>query len=212
MNACAKRLLQSLDNVAEVVVTLLALMERVSGACKGPVPELVLRLLSSCRDLNFYWLRGMGDSLLREPEHSELAGDGQFDPARQFLLPAFLKLAGDPTNFSQAPYRTNDNGLGLITTNAVARWLTGHYEEDGGYLAGDVSVSDVVEAGAELRDRLELKKKSLRVVDALTILAGGRDTEPPAAIVITETGHCHEVPLGIITASDTPALTKALGV
>lgn len=127
-------------------------------------------------------------------------------------LSDFLSLVGDPCNFSQAPFRRDSGELGLLTTNAVARWLAKQYETDQGYLAEDVSVSWVADSASEPGDRLVLRSRALRVVDALNCFAGTSETLPPAAIVVTHSGKDHEKPLGIITASDIPALAKCLGV
>lgn len=124
-------------------------------------------------------------------------------------LPRFLAMVGFPANFSQAPYRRANGELGLITTNAVARWLAMQYQGDG-YIAEDVTIEQVVGVGAELKDRVLLKRKSYKVVDALAAFAGDRTVEPPAAIVITDSGLGHETPLGIVTPSDIPGMAKIL--
>lgn len=124
-------------------------------------------------------------------------------------LPRFLDMVGVPANFSQSPYRSANGELGLITTNAVARWLAMQYQGDG-YLADDVTIEQVVEVGAESKDRVLLRSKSFRVVDALAAFAGDRGVEPPAAIVITDSGLGREKPTGIVTPSDIPAMIKVL--
>lgn len=127
-------------------------------------------------------------------------------------LSAFLELVGDPHNYSQTPFRRDKGDLGLITTNIVARWLAGNYEVSQGYIAEDVSVSSVVDAGAEPRDALLIKGKKMRVVDALNIFAGDSKSVPPVAILITDSGKAHETPLGIVTPSDIPAMARIVGI
>jgi len=124
-------------------------------------------------------------------------------------LPSFLEMVGVPANVCQSPYRRPNGDIGLITTNAVARWLAMQYEGDG-FIAGDVSIELVVEVGAEFKDRVLLKNRSLKIVDALGAFSADRGEEPPAAIVITENGRGAEKPLGIITPSDIPAMAKIL--
>lgn len=127
-------------------------------------------------------------------------------------LSVFLELVGDPYNYSQAPYWRDNGDLGLITTNAVGRWLTNQYEASQGYLADDVSVSNVADSGSEPRDTLIIGGKNMRVVDALNIFAGNSRTVPPVAILVTDSGKEHEKPLGIVTPSDIPAMARILGV
>lgn len=123
----------------------------------------------------------------------------------------FLDIVGAPNNFSQSPYWQANGELGLITTNAVARWLAMQHAGDG-FISGDVSIDQVVAAGAESRDRVLVKNRTLRVVDALLLFSGDRKNEPPSAILMTETGSPREKPLGLITPSDIPAMTTLLGV
>lgn len=123
----------------------------------------------------------------------------------------FLNIVGAPYNFSQSPYRQTCGELGLITTNAVARWLAMQHQGDG-FISGDVSIDQVVAAGAEFRDRVAIKNRTLKVVDALRLFSGDQENEPPSAILMTETGSGREKPLGLITPSDIPAMTNLLGV
>lgn len=126
-------------------------------------------------------------------------------------LSKFLTMLGAPYNFSQSPYRRHNGELGLITTNAVARWLAMQHQGDG-YLSDDVAIDQVVAVGAEFRDRVLVKSRKLKIVDALTLFSGDRDSEPPSAVVMTETGTTSEKPLALITPSDIPAMTKLLAV
>ncbi|MCQ1954125.1 hypothetical protein [Arthrobacter sp. zg-Y238] len=127
-------------------------------------------------------------------------------------LSVFLGLVGDPHNYSQTPFWRENGDLGLITTNAVARWLANQYEVSQGYLADDVSVSDVSDSASEPRDAVLIKGKNMRVADALKIFAGDSQTAPPVAILITDSGKTHEKPLGIVTPSDIPAMARILGI
>lgn len=127
-------------------------------------------------------------------------------------LSDFLILVGDPHNFSQVPFRRESGGLGLLTTNAVARWLARQYEDGQGYLADDVSVSGVAESSSEIGDRLIVRSRTLRVVDALNTFAGTSQALPPAAIVVTHSGKQYEKPIGIVTTFDIPLLATVVGI
>ena len=121
----------------------------------------------------------------------------------------FLELVQPPDDFSQAPVRL-DGQLALITTNAVARWVSSHYEQtEGGGVLPQADLMEVLRF-AEAGDRIEVRSRHLKVVQALHLFAGEK-AEPPAAIVITQSGLPSETPLGLCTKADVPALFRALG-
>lgn len=127
-------------------------------------------------------------------------------------LSSFLRLIAAPYHYSQAPVVQPDGSYSLITTNAVSRWLATQFTNGVGYLAEDPSIAVVVETGTESRDRLLLKSRHYRVVDALRELSGKGKVEPPAAVLITETGRAGEEALGIVTSFDIPAMVRELGI
>lgn len=122
----------------------------------------------------------------------------------------FLALAGEPTNFSQAPVRNHGGKLLLITTNAVARWVAETYVPGVGVALDEACVGNFAKF-AEEGDRLILKQRDLRAVEAARIF-GGSLGNPPAAIVLTENGKDSETPLGMCVQSDVAALRQSLGV
>ena len=122
----------------------------------------------------------------------------------------FLALAGEPTNFSQAPFRDVSGKLRLITTNSVARWVAEEYTPGIGVVLDNARVRDFTRF-AEDGDRLVLKPRDLRAVEAARIF-GGSAGNPPAAIVLTEHGKDSETPLGMCVQADVAALLRSLGV
>jgi hypothetical protein len=122
----------------------------------------------------------------------------------------FLKLAGEPTNYSQAPVRDENGRLRLITTNSVARWVAEKYTPGDGVLLDGAQVRDFTRF-AEDGDRLVLKARDLRAVEAARIF-GGSVGNPPAAIILTENGKNSETPLGMCVQADVAALLRTLGV
>lgn len=121
---------------------------------------------------------------------------------------AFFELLHEH-GYSQAPVRLASGGLGLITTNALARWLAAEFRANDG-IAEAATVGDVLRLG-ERRDRAVLRERGLRAAEAVRILAGELG-HPPAAIILTEHGRAEESPLAICTLADLPALLLALGV
>jgi predicted transcriptional regulator len=107
----------------------------------------------------------------------------------------FLNVVRPPSFFSQAPVRTEDESIGLVTTNAVARWIAEAWEPSQGAVLGDADISEVL-CSSEVGDRVEIRDRNLRVVDAWRLFAGEAG-EPPAAILLTQTGSQAQRPLGL---------------
>lgn len=122
----------------------------------------------------------------------------------------FLAQVSPPQNFSQSPFRDASGELKLITTNAVARWVAQNYEGESGILAGPSTIGEVY-GSSEFEDRLEIRAKSLKCVEAVRAFSGEVGV-PPAAILITEPRGSEQVPIGMCTRADLPALYKSLGV
>lgn len=135
---------------------------------------------------------------LRPPRVMELHTD----------LSEFLAEVAAPLDFSQSPVRTEDGGLRLVTTNAVARWIASSYQPGDGALLDRATVGDIL-AYAEAGDQLVCMASTLKAVRAIRLFAG-EDGEIPAAIVITESGAAAEQPVGICVRSDIGDLYRAL--
>lgn len=114
-------------------------------------------------------------------------------------------------NFSQSPVRLDNGELSLVTTNAVARWVASGYEADEGVALGHVKTHDVLKFTEE-EDRLVVRPKSLRVVEAARLFSGAVMQPTPAAIVLTEDGKHEHKPIGICVRADVARLLTALGV
>ncbi|MBC9942953.1 hypothetical protein ICL81_00225 [Leucobacter sp. cx-328] len=120
----------------------------------------------------------------------------------------FLDLVRD-YNFSQAPVRMSDGALALITTNAVARWLSSEYKAFSGAAVEHASLGEVIKF-SEAEDEILVRSREMTVVQAWRIFAGLENNTPPHALVITHSGKMSETPLALVVRSDLPALLKAL--
>lgn len=164
------------------------------------------------REETVQWIEDQVDIIENPPKVIALGSQQPTTLGSNDRLSVFLELVAAPHNYSQSPFRRENGDLGLITTNIVARWLASQYEVSQGYLADDVSVSIVVDVGAEDRDDVLIKGRNMRVAEALNIFAGDSRNIPPAAIIITDSGRAHEKPLRIVTASDIPDMARMLGI
>lgn len=122
----------------------------------------------------------------------------------------FFGEISEPNNFSQSPFRRNDGSYGLITTNSVARWVAANYERNNGILA-EPTLIGAVALFAEFEDRLEVRSKNLKAVDAIRIFSG-QGGVPPAAILMTEKIGTEERPVGLCVRANLPELYNAIGV
>ena len=122
----------------------------------------------------------------------------------------FLEEAKPPKDFSQSPFRTSNGDFGVITTNAVARWLAAVYVPRDGLIVEPAHVGNVATYGEE-QDRVLVKPRTLKVTDAIMYFSGVSHV-PPVAILLTESGRHSESPLGICVRADLPDFYRSLGV
>lgn len=122
----------------------------------------------------------------------------------------FLDVVKPPHYFSQAPVMTADGQIELVTTNSVARWMAESWETSQGVVLSESSIR-VILAHSEPGDRVEIRAKDLKVVEAWRIFSGEAG-DPPAAILITNSGRRTEKPLGLCVRADLPAMLKTLKV
>jgi hypothetical protein len=112
-----------------------------------------------------------------------------------------------PKDFSQAPYVDEAGFYKLITSNAVARWAASSYEVKSGALIESARIVDV--AGySEDGDKLACKRHDLTAQSAIEILTDPSGI-PPAAILLTDTGHENGKAMGLVVKADLPSLFKA---
>ena len=112
-------------------------------------------------------------------------------------------------DFSQLPVYDDGTYSGLLTTNAVARWLANQLISNDGY-AETASVAEVIKF-AEQHECALLVPRTIPVNEALHLLAhGGKGGKPVTALIVTQNGKTNETPLAVVVAEDVAALSAAL--
>jgi len=112
-------------------------------------------------------------------------------------------------SFSQIPIYENQAFKGLLTTEAVARWLGVCVAEDL-FSLRETRIDRVLEY-AEEEDNCCFITKNATLFQALHIFEGcQKDGRRLEAILITENGRAHESLLGMITVWDLPAIYDEL--
>jgi predicted transcriptional regulator len=112
-------------------------------------------------------------------------------------------------DYSQLPVYGETGCVGILTTNAIARWLAHQLTINKG-LAEEEPVSQVL-CFAEPHERALLVRRSITASQAIDRLShGGEAGIPVTALIITDNGKNAEKPLAVIVADDLPALTAAL--
>lgn len=112
-------------------------------------------------------------------------------------------------SFSQIPIYENQQFRGLLTTNAVARWLGACVAEDV-FSLHETLIGSVL-AHVEEENNYCFVTKNATLFQALHIFEGyHRDVGRLEAILITENGRATESLLGMITVWDLPAIYEEL--
>lgn len=105
--------------------------------------------------------------------------------------------------YSRYPVYDGKSFVGLLTTNGLARWFASHV--NGGTLDHNlqtVSITEVLKSDHRKEAVAFVTKKALiDDVEAMFI-----DRHPLEAVIITEHGRTHEMPLGLIGPADIAAL------
>jgi hypothetical protein len=114
-------------------------------------------------------------------------------------------------DYSQVPVYDGARYIGILTTNAIARWLAHQLTLNQGLAEGEPV--DRILAFAEPHERAKLVDRSITAAEAIAQLThGGEGGTPLTALIVTETGKATEQPLRVITSSDLPTLSGALGI
>ena len=118
-------------------------------------------------------------------------------------------------NFSQVPVLDQDDQvIGLLTTNTIARWVGGNIErdEDGGeLLLTDTTTVAHIQEYAERTDNYTFLSRGATLFEAAEEFRIEPDDYGPIdAVLITQNGRPGESLLGIITMADLPAIHRKL--
>ncbi|MEU1745799.1 CBS domain-containing protein [Micromonospora arida] len=113
--------------------------------------------------------------------------------------------------FSQLPVYDSDGYAGVLTTNAIARWLADQLTRNTG-IAEEEPVSHVLRF-AEPGENAVLVPRAITVVEAIERLSSGRQAgQLSTALIITENGRRTDKPLRLVAPYDLPLLTAALAI
>lgn len=114
-------------------------------------------------------------------------------------------------SYSQFPVRDQGQFVGLLTTNAIARWLAHQMDLHGG-MAESEPVGEVLKH-AEPDEQAVLLGRDSWVVEALELLSPPDPSVPGCtAIVVTHNGRPTDKTLGLITHADIPdCVRRTLG-
>lgn len=122
-------------------------------------------------------------------------------------LPALLRVMAS-RDISQVPVYGSDTSVRLLTTNAIARWVAAHIDQEGMVLIDAGTTADAL-AYTEPHESIRLER---RTVPAAKVLEALTREEPPGAVVLTENGRANEAVLGILSPMDVPRLVQELTV
>ena len=112
-------------------------------------------------------------------------------------------------DYSQLPVYDETGCIGILTTNAIARWLAHQLTINKG-LAEEEPVSRVM-GFAERHERALLVRGSITATEAIDLLShGGKDGTAVTALILTDSGKNTEKPIRVIVSADLPSLTAAL--
>jgi len=156
-------------------------------------------------------LRQIRDTLLSPPTVLAVLGSRKVtavqagDPLR-----AVLHLVRS-LNYSQFPVYDGTTWLGLITTNAIARWIA-QQVDDQEVFTGDESVQSVL-ACSEEQDAALHVGRTISAPEAIHLLGTPlRGGARPAALVVTQNGRPTETALAVVVDEDLSVLHHALDI
>jgi predicted transcriptional regulator len=114
-------------------------------------------------------------------------------------------------SFSQVPVVQGGRVVGVLTANAIARWL-GHEVNEDVFSLRETPIAKVL-AYTEDRENHAYLRRSSTLFDLLFLFedftSRGKDLD---AVLITANGKAEEKLLGIVTVSDLPSVLRHLGL
>lgn len=114
-------------------------------------------------------------------------------------------------DYSQLPVYEDCTYAGLLTTNAIARWLASQLAANDG-LAESETIAAVLQF-TEPRERAIHVPKNITVADALHRFDHkGQQEAPVTALILTANGKTTERPLSLVVTNDLPDLFDAVKI
>lgn len=112
-------------------------------------------------------------------------------------------------DYSQLPVYDGNRYEGLLTTNAIARWLADQLAKHGG-MAEAEPVRRVLDFAEEHERAVHVARTTTAAEAVYKLSSAGAAGRPPNALIITQTGRTSETPLAVVVVDDLPILTAAL--
>lgn len=109
-------------------------------------------------------------------------------------------------DFSQFPIYNDDGYVGLLTTNAIGRWLAEQCR-NGGDLRTDATVADLF-AFAEPSDIAVCMASNATAIEVMGML--GNDQQPVRAVIITDSGQIDDDPVAVAVRDDVHRLNASV--
>ena len=152
------------------------------------------------------------DHLLRPPtidKYVQTRGEVECADIGESLWRPLLTMG--QRRYSQMPVYQAGTYRGLLTTNAVARWLSAQIGASGDLMIEEASVCDAL-AWAEPHEVAKFMPRRALVTDAIDVLSASTRTggEAPIAVIVTRNGKETEPPLGMFVIYDLPELLICL--
>lgn len=114
-------------------------------------------------------------------------------------------------SYSQFPVYGENGYIGLLTTNAIGRWLADQLIRNAG-LAEEEPVRQVMRF-AEENERAALVPRTITAAEALDRLIHGQGSrQSVVALIVSEHGRPTDRPLAVVVPHDLPRLTAALSI
>lgn len=114
-------------------------------------------------------------------------------------------------DYSQLPVYDGAVYAGILTTNAIARWLAAQLAASGG-LAEAESVRHVLTFAEPHEEALHVSKTITAAQAIHHLSSDGQPGRPTVALIITQSGKVTEKPLAVVVRHDLPALMTALTI
>jgi len=111
-------------------------------------------------------------------------------------------------DISQAPILSGDRYRGLLTTNAVARWVAAHMDDSGGVLITAATVSEVL----SYVESFETVRFAAPSASAAQVVSWMTCPQPPVAVLFTASGSDREPIQRMLVAADVPRLQAEVHV
>lgn len=169
-----------------------------------------------------------GERVLAEPNDQVVAEIEQIakmltspPPVSQFIRRDAVALqAGEPLEralrvlqkegFSHLPVYEGKRFSGLLTTNAIVKWLSDHLDNNPAEAARQTPVKKVLNYGGTEPRYLMMSRRATGFEVLSAFEDYQRNGQRLNAVLITENGKADESLLGILTAWDLPAIYEAI--